>query len=61
MYLLENCLYNISRKMRLVNKVKMQWMLGKWEKTNMVTENNDSTQDFFNIAIRYFQILVIIK
>ena len=60
MYLLENCLYNISRKMRLVNKVKMQWMLGKWEKTNMVTEN-DSKQDFFNIAIRYFQILVIIK
>ena len=61
MYLLENCLYNISRKMRLVNKVKMQWMLGKWEKPNMVTENNDSKQDLFNIAIRYFQILVIIK
>lgn len=36
-------------------------MLGKWEKPNMVTENNDSKQDLFNIAIRYFQILVIIK
>lgn len=61
MYLLENCLYNISRKMRLINKVKMQWMIGKWEKPNMATKNNNSKQDLFNIASRYSQILVIIN
>ena len=47
--------------MRLINKMKMRWMLGKWEKPNMATENKNSKQDLFSVASCYSQILVIIN
>ena len=47
--------------MCLIDKMKMLWMLGRWEKPNMANENKNSKQDLFGAASCYLQILVIIN